>query len=385
MNSKATLPATPLSATGKEIRVLPSVEPQIAILKTAARQGYYYPMLALKQLASLSAGPLGKHNVFIPNVNSSKAHTLQMFCIFLPGIKATIERRANDTYMVTKLELSDGYAGIGKDDRPGIYSVSKEDQGYRVKYKSNGRITPEDGRTVIICESGYRSPGNAAKDVASRLQETAGRAIANRGEFDIFYSGLDQGLGGNFRNYDPKSIKISYAAASVLADAMAQSRNKKGVNWISEFGGSAIFTQAMHILNQQQLSFNDQNHSAYLYEPKTNPVETLSLTHKLGLDTGKDFTKGGNTHARLSTLKINWMRASNNNSPYTWKDYSNDTANSGLKAVAIGGAGIFAAGFLPMAAPVAVAVGTAGSVVSGIGAAHLLWTTSKNVFRKIQK
>ena len=59
MNAKTNSPSLPLTSTGKEIRVLPAVEPQLKLLKAAARQGFYYPMLALNQLESLSAGPLG--------------------------------------------------------------------------------------------------------------------------------------------------------------------------------------------------------------------------------------------------------------------------------------------------------------------------------------
>ena len=75
MTSKANLPSTRFNSTGKLIRFAANVEPQIAVLKRAAKAGFYYPMLALKQLQSLSAGPSGKHNVFIPSFNDSRAHT----------------------------------------------------------------------------------------------------------------------------------------------------------------------------------------------------------------------------------------------------------------------------------------------------------------------
>lgn len=69
MTSKASLPGNGFNnSTGKLIRFAPNVEPQIAVLRRAAKAGYYYPMLALKQLQSLSSGPCGKHNVFIPNL-----------------------------------------------------------------------------------------------------------------------------------------------------------------------------------------------------------------------------------------------------------------------------------------------------------------------------
>lgn len=56
---------------GKQVIFAPSIEASGLLLKQAARQGYYYPMLALKHLNALSTGLSGKRNVFIPNTTVS--------------------------------------------------------------------------------------------------------------------------------------------------------------------------------------------------------------------------------------------------------------------------------------------------------------------------
>ena len=67
--------------TGKSVSFAPTIKADAVALKRAAREGYYYPMLALKQLKELASGPIGKSNVYIPNINDSRAHTFQMFYV----------------------------------------------------------------------------------------------------------------------------------------------------------------------------------------------------------------------------------------------------------------------------------------------------------------
>lgn len=374
MNAKTNSPSLPLTSTGKEIRVLPAVEPQLKLLKAAARQGFYYPMLALKQLESLSAGPLGKHNVFIPDINHSKAHTLQLFYIYLPGIKATIERRANDTYMVTALELSDGYARIGKGaHKPGIYAISKKgENSYQASYKNNNRITAKDNRVVVICDGGYSNPEVAAADAAEKLMKTPGQQAALRGDFDIMYPSIENRLGG-MRNYDPKTITKGFAAASVLANAMIQSQKTDGVLWVSTFGGSSVFTQAMCIVSQNKVRL--PNHIASMYQPRTSVAEATQVAQQIGFVMDKNFAKGG-VMAYLNSMSYNMKRVRNTNDPYSLKDYAKDIATGGITANTLIGAGLFVpALYLTSAA-------TAATIASGIGAAHVLWTSSRNLFEK---
>ncbi len=364
-------------AAGKQISFVPALKTQAAQLKSAAREGYYYPMLALKQLASLSSGFNGKHNVFIPNINDSRTHTLQMVHVYLPGIRATVEQRPNSAYVVTQLDLSDGYTKIGKGmDKPGIYKAEKVGDEYNTKYKSNDRITPEDGRLVVICGGGYKEPKEAAEDAHNCIQEVAG-AYAMRSEFDIVYTGLGQELGK--RGYDPSSIHASKAVASITANAMIHAQKKKGVLWASMFGGSAVLTQAMHIVAQQKINLD--NHIVKMYHPQTNPSPAMRLAQQIGITMDKEFVKAGGRRALrtyCNAMLGNRVRAKNKEDPYSWKDYDKDLAKGAMSGVGLMGAGLFALTFAPPAG--ALAVG--GALASGAGACHLLWTHAKNLRSK---
>jgi hypothetical protein len=157
---------------------------------------------------------------------------------------------------------------------------------------------------------------------------------------------------------------------------MIQSQSKEGVFWISEFGGSALFTQAMQIVAQQNVSL--KKHVAKMYKPRTDPTQAIRLAHKIGFKIGKDFAKAGSVRASLSALTTNALRARNKNDPYGWNDYAKDMATGGMLGIGLAGAGILVAS-LPGTAG---ALGIAGAVTSGIGATHLLWTTSKNLLEK---
>lgn len=374
MNASARLPALNGGSTGKRILATPNVEPQLKILRAAARQGFYYPALALKQLNALSAGPLGKHNVFIPNINNSRAHTLQLFHMYVPGIKATIERRSNDNYVLTQLELSDGYARIGRgQDKPGVYEVTKGSGEHRAQFRSSGRIGSEDKRVVVICAGGYEEIKDAVKDVAKRIKVTAGEHTAVAGKFDILYSALGH---DQMKSYDPIANTAGYTAAGILAKAMIQAENRDSVFWISEFGGSAIFTQAMHMVAQQNITL--KKHLAKMYKPTTDTTQALRLAHQLGFQMSKDFAKVGSMRTSVNMLMSNMHRARNKNDPYSWKDYAKDMATGGMLGIGLAGAGLFVA-TLPATSGT---LGVAAATTSGIGAAHLLWTTCKNLMEK---
>lgn len=377
MTSKANLPTSGfINSTGKLIRFAPNVEKDVAILKRAAKAGYYYPMLALKQLQSLSSGPCGKHNVFIPNLNDSRAHTFQMFHMYVPGIKATIERRSNDTYTVTSLDLDPAtYQQIAKGaEKPGIYHVYKDVEGYKTKYRNNGRVTAEDNRVVVISDGGYKSPGMAVEDIVQRLWSMGAEQAATFNSFDIFYPGNIGRLGG-LRRYDSIKNNHSFAAANLLANAMENAHNRK-VYWLSAFGGSAVFSQSMEILVRQNIKLD--KHMAKLYKPTTSGAQAVRLAHQLGIKLPSEAVKAGGLRASVSLMRANALRASNRDDPYTWINYASDTAKGGMLGVSLAGAGLFVA-TLPATSG---SVGVAAAITSGVCSAQLLWLTAKNWFEK---
>lgn len=372
-------PPSLAGSAGKQISFAPSLKTQEELLKNAAKQGYYYPALALKQLASLSSGFIGKHNVMIPNVNDSRAHTLQMVHVYLPGIKATVERRANDQYVVTDLVLSEGYLSIGKDNlKPGVYEISRLGEDYSGKYKTNGRIKAQDGRLVAICDGGYTDLKTAASDAAGILQEVAG-IVGAQGEFDLIYSGLGEGNELGKRSYDPLAITESFAVASLTARAMIDAKEKKAVTWVSMHGGSAVLTQAMSIVARQNISL--KNHLVKMYHPQTDPNPALRFVQQLGMKMDKEFAQSGGRRAlrvSASNLLGNARRARDKGDHYDFKDYGKDLAKGGML-----GAGVASTALLVATLPgTSGGVAIAAAATSGVGAVQLLWTLAKNLLSK---
>lgn len=157
-------------------------------------------MLALKHLQALSSGLNGENNVFIPNVKEFKANTFQKVVVFVPGIKATVERRPNDSLLVTALELSDEYKSIGLRGvgRPGVYTVRKNNNKFEINYKSNGRVSSKDERKVVVADTKYADVDRAAKGAAKNLKAMFGANAALKCEFDLFYSPVGSRLGNMY-------------------------------------------------------------------------------------------------------------------------------------------------------------------------------------------
>lgn len=363
---------------GKQIYFAPSEAENAALLKRAAREGYYYAVQALKQLESLASGPCGKHNVYIPNYNDVKVHSFQMFHIYLPGIRATVERRPNDRYVVSKLELSDGYKAIDKESRkPGIYSITQPNDRapVTVNYKKNGRITSQDGRIVVIADTNHDGVENAAQIGKKCLTEALGLLGKHTREFDLLYSPAKTRLGR--RQFDPLAITDGYAFSSLLANAMTQIQNKKDLVWFAERGGSAIFSQAMEIALRNNVSFEGMNHLAHLYKPTTSPIQAAKFAHALGFTLGDNFTTLGGFQPRVaaSSLMVNALRVKNAADEYSLKDYGKDLAKGAMDGVAVGGVAVLGAS---LALPGVPAIGAVGTTLSCIGALHLLYKKSRN-------
>ncbi len=367
---------------GKQLSFVPNLKEEAVILKRAESQGFYYPMMAMKQLKALSTGLSGKHNVFIPNVNDFKANTFQKVVVFVPGIRATVERRSNDTMVITELFLdpNESYMAIesGSKKKPGVYQVSVINSEIETKYKSNGRITPKDERKVVVVDTQYSTPGEAAKAAIKNLEALFGGNAALKCDFDILYSPVGSSLGG-MRNYNPLILKQGYGFGGLLADAMEQSIKQKGVEWASEQGGSAVLTQGLHILANKGLSFKDPKHTVSMHMPTTDPNSALAAANRLGMLADKNMAKGnGNIKASVSSLMTNANRAKDKSDPYNWNDYRKDLSNGTMAAATAVGALSLGAGVL-VSSP---ALATAGTIASTAGALQFAYNTVTKRFKR---
>ncbi len=361
---------------GKEVSFAPTLKEKGLQLKRAARQGYYYPMLAMKHLNALSTGLSGRRNVFIPNINDFKANTFQKVVVYVPGIMATVERRANDTLVVTDLQLSDGYDSIerGSREKPGVYQVSTQDSSIKFEYKSNGRITPKDDRNVVVADTGYPSPRKAAENTLKRLETLFNSDAALKSDFDMFYSPAGSRLGGMW-NYNPLVLKEGYGFAGLLADAMEQAKNHKGVVWASDRSGSVVLTQALQILANKNVSFGEQKHIVKMRQPTTSPTPTLAAANKLGMLADKNMAKAdGHVRAAIPSLITNARRVRDKKDPYSLSDYGKDLSNGTMGLVGATGA-LATVSALIVGSPTVVAVGSAAGL---IGASHFLLKAAVN-------
>lgn len=370
---------------GKEVSFAPALKNEAATLKRAAREGMYYPMLAIKHLNALSTGLSGKRNVFIPNINDFKTNSLQQVVVYVPGIEATVERRPNDSLVVTQLKLSDEYKTIerGSQVKPGVYQVRKDGDRVKLTYKNNGRITPNDNRNVVVADTENESPIAAATSATEKLSDMFSSDTALRCDFDLFYSPVGSRLGG-MRNYNPNIITEGHAFSGLLADAIEKSKKQTGIVWASELGGSVVLTQALQTLASkgpvsEHKMFNKQNHIVKMYLPTTDPTPTLAAVNKLGMLADKNLAKGnGNIKASISSMMTNAKRVTDKSDHYSLSDYGKDMSNGTM--VAAGATGALALGASTViSAPALMTVGTAAST---IGALQFGYNTVKSYFKR---
>ena len=351
---------------GKNISVAPALENEFKLLKSAAKTSYY-PKMALKHLEALNTGLSGKHNVFISNTNDFKANTFQKVVVFVPGIRATVERRSNDTLVITELWLdpNKSYESISKTgiNRPGVYEASIGSWGVEIKYKTNGRIKAKDYRKVVVADTRHAGPLSAAKAAYADLESMFGGAAALVGEFDLFYSPVGSQLGGML-NYNPIIQNQAYFFGGLLADAIEQSIKQKGVEWTSDLGGSVVLTQSLHALAYKNISFADQKHVVKMYMPTTDPSPIIEDANKLGMLVDKNIAMGnGNMRASISSLLTNANRVCHKSDPYSFEDYLNQLSDRSMGVFGAAGAISFGAGLL-ISSPVLT---TAGTVASAAG------------------
>lgn len=379
-NQKDLLISTPNQ--GIPVSFAPHLIEDAISLKRAARE-YYYPLMALKHLRALSSGLTGKNNVYIPNINDFKTNALQRVVVYVPGFKATVERRSNGNLVVTAFTPDNGYEGITRRSRekPGVYQVDiGSEENIRLTYKNNGRITPENGRNVIVANTSSLTPQIAAKQAISSIKKTTSRHIVTRGSFDMFYSPVGKSLGG-LRSYTPEIHKESYLFGGLLADAMERANKQERVIWASESSGGVVLTQALQALALKNVSFEGMGHLVYMYSPTINPATTLKAIKDVKMKADEHLAKGGgHVYAAAGSVLTNASRARDKDDHYTWEDYFNDLSGGTMAALAVAGAASFVATAVT-SSTVALGVGT---FCSAAGAAQLASRPIRRLIGKVK-
>lgn len=366
---------------GKRVVFTPVTHKAAQILAQAAKEGYYYPLMALKQLEALSTGLGGKTNVFIPNINDFKTNSFQQVVVFVPGIAATVERRPNDTLAITNLKLSDEYKSIerGSLEKPGVYSVSKDRGRVDAKLRGNGRILSENNRQVVIADPRYSGPLEAAKEAEKRLNTLFSSNAAMKCDFDLFYSPFGEKLNG-MRNYNAAVVNKTYAFAGLLANAMEQSKNSKGVEWSSERSGSVVVTQALMTLAAKGVSFKEQKHLVKMCWSSSDPKLAFQAATQVGMLADKDILRSSShVKAALSATVGNFQRAADKSDPYGWNDFSGEVYRGAMVGNTLVGIGALGTTSTMAALGLGAApwLATAGTVTGTVGALQFIFQKLK--------
>lgn len=350
---------------GKKVRCTPSVKPVYDRLE-ASKHTNHWARIAIKELNALSSGLAGKNNIYVKPTDQCRYDG--SFFVFLPALKATMERRSNDEYVLVDLQLDAMYfeATDQKGTRMGLYRAKSERSRWEAAYVENGHILPKDGRTVAVADSGYDRAIDAVEATVPRV--THSRAVA---EVDIATGGCDlhftpgaRRQGGLFR-YNAIGVTGTYGSATLLAESMRQARSLTGVKWIADHGGSSILTQAMRILADKGVTL--KGHTVFLEQAATSPGDTVRLAHRLDLDLGKAVASTGwSPVGAASQARVARERLDHERDPYDQHYHTNAWINGISRAAAATGLAGMGAMSLGASIPVVASIATVITGASGI-------------------
>lgn len=380
---------TPLIAgqdAGKRIRCTSEYQPHFDRLQQAANRNHHWARMAIRELNALTTGMLGKNNVYVRPGERETATGNPKYYVFLPGLKATLVRWANDQFCITELVMDEHYYQITKNaennTRLGLYRTSSDRHkgGWKVKYVPDGNVLPQASRIVTIADGQYPTAGDAARYSADGVNNFLGTdtsSLAVNG-CDLHFSPAKKELGG-LRCYNALTIDDGRGSAVLLAKSMEKARGIKNVRWVADTGGSAVLTQAMQILVDKSVSLD--GHTVYLHKPKTSPAKVLRLAHELNLSVNKKFANTGfSARGAISQFSVAGVRINNPDDPYD-RSYHATLWLKGAVTVStpIGVAAAIAGG------PVSVILGGIATAIGGVGVAYSVGQcVAQNVRRKFR-
>ncbi len=379
----------PPGAAGKTVEVAPSYHEQAERLANAAIAGDFYAITAINHLRALTTGFAGKHNVFISDSGSFRANTYQEVQIYVPNIVATVERRDDDKLLINRIELSPEFGNLeaAKNNKPGIYTVSGSASSEELEYRSDGCIKKMDLRNVVIADPRFLDPGKAAGDIKKRLDKLCNSDVAQRRDFDFFYSPLGAAL-DNKKCFDATKTTEVYAYAGQLADVMEAAKDQYGVTWTSDRGGSVVLTQALLALQlkQQMLGnatpmFSDKSaHIVKMFKSYNDPYVTYNAAKSLGMmPDAKLLASAHGAHAKLKTIAGNIARVAKEKDPHIKTGTLSSVGGSANSYIAVAGLVASAGGLIlgPGGLLAGAALGSIAKVLGGVGIATTLYGGAK--------
>lgn len=281
--------------SGKPVTITPQAEPIYHELVKLARRGNHWAQITVNAINQLASGRLHQNNIFIKPSAMNKGGT-EEFVMILPGCKVTAEKLERDGFRILYFEADLNYGElIAEGEKPGLYTASKQNRGWTVtSSKPKAQIEKIEDRVVSVSDSGYETPKDAVETSAPRIASSpiSGDGIMfNKYGFDLHYTPGKRKLGGlsNYRDaIRPLDNQKLLESALLLAKTMYDARAIDGVRWVSEFGGSAILTQAMKILADQNVQL--KHHYVFLVNPTSSPNEAYKAAQAAGMNIERKFS-----------------------------------------------------------------------------------------------
>lgn len=358
-------------SAGKQIVCVDTLLPAFEQLLAAAQKGHYWPLRAVKELTALSSGMTGKSNVYIRQSKSNE------YTVFLPALKATVERWPNDQYCITGLVLDAHYfEATAKGDPIGLYrAMPAGDKEWSAKHVEDGRIEPKNDRVVAVADAGYRDASRAATEAVPRAAQAPGVSTAKlRRGCDLHFTPGKKRLGSLVR-YNALASDDARTSAVHLAHTMKQAKAVEGVAWVADHGGSVVLTQAMQILADQGVTL--KSHTAYLAKADSSPGQAVRLAHKLKMDVDDAFASTGmDPRGAASKMLSAGARLEAEHDTYTKLHATQDWCTGALQVSGAVGAGVFVVSSAGVASPLLAAM---GAIVGAIGTSKTMLSVGQSV------
>ena len=360
---------------GKPVSCTPNANDIYQNLLQLARTGHHWARVTVEGVQSLASGRLHQNNIFIKPNHLAKGGT-EEFVMILPGCKVTVEKLPNDEFKILHFDADLNFSELQKEAaKPALYRAGQRSGDWSTKLLETGKITEKPDRLIAISDRKRDDPDGAAMEISEYLSDvpfSGGSLKVNSNGFDLHYTPGQKKIGGMV-NYKaaikPIEINSLNESSYLLAKSMYEARNIPGVGWISEFGGSAILTQAMKILADRGIKLD--NHTAFLYRPMTSPNEAVKVANQLGMKLDRKFTytKPLDVIGNRDQLELIANRVKSSSDTYSLKNAPWDIATYGGKLQGASTTALTIAGIstLGISNPQAVAFLAAVGSVAALG------------------
>lgn len=294
-------------SAGRKVRCSSQALPVYNNLVALANGGNYWAGLVVRGIKGLTSGRLHIDNVYIQK-ETQVAYGRGIFYLVLPGVTATLQDCEDGSYELRGLNADANYMQMQKDkQKPGLWRIGKNLQD-QPEFQVGGEVLRKDYRSVVISDRAIDDPRDIAqfahKDLI-KVNSTVKSMVSGSG-FDLHHT---PGNEGGIVGLKPAHKAIASAkgkaiteSATLLANTMYRARNIEGVLWFSDWGGSAVLTRALQILDHENHT-GFKNHAVFLNRPTSSSNEGLSLAKKL------EFKLAGNggksTGHRLNEIRGN--------------------------------------------------------------------------------